>query len=283
MSFQLPSPLPVFDRVLLRAVRHAVPLAEREEWLRSWQADLWHMHHLRGRRVGVLRLTIDLPTGILLDALWLRTECWRRTFGGTPILCLVTLQALCIFCTLVALALYGGWRSFAPHLLAQGAHYLVATPLILFVSYATGLSNRVESGSTGKPVHWLNRQLFFVLKTALGLLLAFLLSSDLARPLYLPFPKGADLVQILFFVILALLGLRWSFRDQEQRCKECLRSLAMPARVGRPSHNLLEWNGTEQICKQGHGVLSVPEMESSWRQYSQWITQDPGWDEAARI
>jgi hypothetical protein len=83
---------------------------------------------------------------------------------------------------------------------------------------------------------------------------------------------------LLLFVPLALIGLRWAFADQEQRCKQCLRMLAGPARVGRPSHNLLEWNGTELACKQGHGLLSVPEMETSWCDSSRWVELNPVWD-----
>jgi hypothetical protein len=76
------------------------------------------------------------------------------------------------------------------------------------------------------------------------------------------------------FFFFALLGLRWAIGDQEQRCKHCLRSLTTPARVGRPSHNLLEWNGTERSCKHGHGLLSIPEMETSWCRSSRWINLD---------
>jgi hypothetical protein len=47
--------------------------------------------------------------------------------------------------------------------------------------------------------------------------------------------------------------------------------LTEPARVGRPSRNLLEWNGSEMNCRQGHGLLSVAEMETSWCEASRWI------------
>ena len=76
------------------------------------------------------------------------------------------------------------------------------------------------------------------------LLLSFLLSVNLCLPLHAFLPATADLLQILFFVIFALIALRWVFADQEQRCQRCLRALASPARVGRPTYNLLEWNGT---------------------------------------
>lgn len=84
----------------------------------------------------------------------------------------------------------------------------------------------------------------------------------------------ADLLQLFAFVLFALIGLRWAIHDQEQRCKHCLRLLTTPARVGRPSHNLLEWNGTELSCKHGHGLLSIPEMETSWCRYSHWSDLD---------
>jgi hypothetical protein len=57
----------------------------------------------------------------------------------------------------------------------------------------------------------------------------------------------------------------------------------MPARVGRPSRNLLEWNGTELNCKQGHGLLSVPEMETSWCQSSRWVVLESGWEQVVDI
>ena len=281
MTHPLPSPLPLFHRTLLRFVQKLVPVSERAEWLRAWQAELWHMHHCgRTRRAGIFRLSIDLPIGLVLDALWLRTDSWRLIFSGTPILCVLSLLGLCLFSTLVALVLYAGGHALGLHLGNQAEHCLFAAPLVIFVSIARASSSHIEPISTGKRIHWLNRQFFFALKTLLVLLLTFLLSVDISRPGYTLLPNFADLFQILFFVIFTLLGLRWSFNDQQQRCKHCLHSLATPARVGRPSYNLLEWNGTEQICKHGHGLLSVPEMETSWRQSSQWIDHIPGWDGA---
>jgi hypothetical protein len=100
--------------------------------------------------------------------------------------------------------------------------------------------------------------------------LAFLLSTNLCLPIHQGFPNTSDLLQVLCFVCFALLALRWAIRDQEQRCKHCLCSLTQPARVGRPSHNLLEWNGTALMCRYGHGQLSVPEIETSWCQSSEW-------------
>ena len=142
--------------------------------------------------------------------------------------------------------------------------------------------SRIELNSIPHTLRWINHLLFSAVKMTLALLMTFLLSVCLARPLYIPLPHAADLLQILFFVLFALLAVRWSFHDQEQRCKHCLCSLATPARVGRPSHNLLEWSGTEQTCRHGHGRLSIPEIETSWHQYSRWIDQSSSLDHLSR-
>ncbi len=281
MRSLLPSPLPLFDRRLLRAVETLVPEAEREEWLRTWQAELWHMHHRRrGSRSQSLLITTDLSIGLTRDALWLRTESWRRTFSGTPTLCLASLLGLCLLSAVIGLLFGGSWHLLGRYVGEQFDRSLLAAPLVVFVTFATASRRHIEERN--KRGYWIKRQLFFAAKTALLLLLTFLLSADVCQPIQAPLPNTADLLQLLLFVIFAVIGLRWSFRDQEQRCKQCLHSLATPARVGRPSHNLLEWNGTELACKQGHGLLSVPEMETSWCQSSQWVNQAPVWDRAAR-
>ena len=274
-----PSPLPLFHRAILRSVQHLVPAAERDDFLRSWYAELYHMRHcVPRRRLGTLRLHIDLPLGVASDALWLRTHILRRNFEGTPTLCITALLALSLLSFVFAVLSYGGWRALSHHLTGQAEHSLVAVPIILFVSYAIASFSRIELNSIPHTLRWINHLFFSGLKTSLALLLTFLLSVCLSRPLYIPLPHAADLLQILFFVLFALLAVRWSFHDQEQRCKHCLCSLANPARVGRPSHNLLEWTGTEQTCKQGHGRLSIPEIETSWHQSSRWIDQSSSLD-----
>jgi hypothetical protein len=145
---------------------------------------------------------------------------------------------------------------------------------VLFVLLATAPRRHSGEHSITRWRFWIKRQVFFLLKTVQVLLLSFLVSVDLCVPLQRSGPITADLLQLFAFVFFALIGLRWVISDQEQRCKQCLRSLTTPARVGRPSHNLLEWNGTERSCKHGHGLLSIPEMETSWCQSSRWIHLD---------
>jgi hypothetical protein len=268
MSHELPSPLPSFDRRLLRAVQRIVPAAEREEWMCTWQAELWHVHH--GGR-GARGASADLSVGLMRDALWLRTESWRRALSGTPTLCLASLMGMCVVATLVALALVGNLHMLGIYLAAQFRRSVVETPLVVFVMFATASRRHVEQASAGWKFYRVRRQMYFAAKMALLLLLTFLVSADGCQPIHATLPATADLLQIFFFVVLTLVGLRWVFDDQEQRCKQCLHQLKTPARVGRPSHNLLEWNGMELVCKHGHGRLSVPEMETSWCRASQWV------------
>jgi hypothetical protein len=270
----------------MQALERVVPQPERAEWSRSWQAELWHRHNACRHRKQSLRATADLTMGLGMDALWLRTESWRCAYNGTAVLCLAALALLSIFALMIALAMAGGWQILRANLQGPFIRFLIATPLVVFVTYATA-SRRHAEPTSQRTLHWIRReikrQFFFTVKSLLILLLAFLLSVDGTLTLHGYLPNTAEILQILFFVILALVGLRWSFYDHEGRCKECLRELASPARVGRPSHNLLEWNGTEQVCRDGHGLLSIPEIETSWCQSSRWIGQAPDWDEAAQI
>lgn len=284
MRQPLASSLPLLDRNLLRAVEKVVPTEEREEWARTWQAELWHMRHCsRNRRSSFSGITTDLSIGLIRDALWLRTDNWRRSFTGTPTLCLASLLGLCFFSMLASLALNGSCHSLVLYLDAPIKRSLLETPLIVFVSFATASRKHIEQSATNKKLSWMKRQLFFTSKMLLVLFLTFLLSTDICQPIHASLPNTSELFQIILFVIFALIGLRWAFLDQEQRCKHCVHSLGSPARVGRPSHNLLEWNGTELTCKQGHGLLSVPEMETSWCQSSQWIEPNARWDQATGI
>jgi hypothetical protein len=264
--------LPRFDRALLQAVQIIVPVDDRTEWLRTWHAELWHMRHLKAHRRN------GLSIGLTRDALWLRTESCHRVYTGTVSLCLAALTSLCVIATVVMVTLTGSSHDAAMYLGIRLPHFIAGSPLLVLVVYAAfSMSNarHTEHGSANKFRFWLKRQLFLSAKTTLLLLLSFLFSADLFETLHAAFPITSDLLQILAFVLLSLLGLRWSFLDQQTRCKQCLRALTTPARVGRPSHNLLEWNGTELLCRDGHGHLNVPEMETSWCQSSQWTFQTP--------
>ena len=278
------SSLPPGDRRLLCAIERMVPVPHREEWLRAWHAELWHLRH-RGRRSRWqdFGATIDMAIGLACDAFWLRTESWRCMLHGTALLCLGSLTVCSVLCVLFGVALLGSWQGLVACLREPFLSCLAAAPLVLFVSFATASRRHAEQSELRQVVIHIKRIFFFLGKALQVLNLAFLLSVAACAPLHLLLPRTADLFQLFAFVMLSLLGMRWALRDQEQRCKQCLQSLAEPARVGRPSHNLLEWNGTELSCKQGHGLLSVPEMETSWCQSSHWVALRTTWDEPMSI
>ncbi len=228
------------------------------------EAELLYMRSRSQRR--------SLSCGLLRDALWLRGDSWRMALSGTALLCLTLLGILAGVAALPALLFAGSWQTFAQLLRSEIPRFTVASSLILFVSFAGG-AGRLPRMRPGSHLRALRMQAFVAVKVFLLLLLSFLTSTDLSLPLQARSLFVAMPLQLLFFVILALLGLRWNFFDGERRCKHCLRSLAAPARVGRPSWNFLEYNGTELACRDGHGLLTIPEIETSWCRSSAWIPQ----------
>jgi hypothetical protein len=124
----------------------------------------------------------------------------------------------------------------------------------------------------------LRRWCFLGCKLALLLPIVYFVSIDLAhlRPGIDPFTS--EYIQLVSSFSICLFGLRWSLRDQRQRCPVCLRKLTHPARVGQPSRTFLAWNGMELMCAGGHGLLHVPEMPTSWFSTQRWLYLDPSWE-----
>ena len=243
-------------RRLLGAVGWVVPPEDRAEWQRGWRAELWAAPRTR-----------RLWAGVVCDAGWLRWESWRRASDGTAALCLAALAGAAAGLLLLGLAVSGDWTP-GRVVAAEFGRSLFAAPLVVFVGFATASRRHEELGRGGS--RW-RRGGFLAAKLLLAMTVSCLLSADLCLPLRAVLPVTAAYAQMLCFVLAALVGQRWAFDDQERRCKQCLRALARPAKVGRPSRNLLEWNGTELRCREGHGLLSVPEMETSWCQASVWV------------
>ncbi len=271
MSSSSSPALPRIDRLLLRWVGYVVPSADRGEWTRSWQAELWWRRHpvTSGKPSAFLT---DLSLGLCRDALWLRLTNWDRILRGTAALCLLLLLSCCSGAGLLALCLYDGWPGFDGKVSAQYIWFLCSAPLVLFVTFSTATRSPINLGHDRSPWGGLKRKSFLVAKLSLLFILAYLLSMDLCAPLASRFPNTGDSLQVLLFVLISVLGLRWAFQDQDFRCKTCLRLLNEPTRIGRPSHNLLIWSGTELVCREGHGLLNIPELETSWHQSSEWLS-----------
>jgi hypothetical protein len=167
----------------------------------------------------------------------------------------------------------------------QGAKlYLFFTVLSLFGGIALGAS-RLGGAKTRKiklsfrhTVGWWG---FFALKTLLLLAICFVGSLELTgkasimltgsvHPLVGPFSTW-------LFLVTAMIALSWSLHDQGRRCRLCLRRLGNEASVGTPGYLFLGWWGTELVCSDGHGMLHVPEMKSSWQEFDQWVSLDESW------
>ena len=135
------------------------------------------------------------------------------------------------------------------------------------------LSSRKLSWSTR-----LRRWSFLAGKIALLLPIVYVVSLDLAYMRTTLDTLSSEYIQLVSSFSICLFGLRWTLRDQRQRCPVCLGKLTHPARVGQPSRNFLAWNGTELICVGGHGLLHVPEIPTSWFSTQRWMYLDPSWE-----
>ena len=167
----------------------------------------------------------------------------------------------------------------------QGAKlYLFFTVLSLLGGIALG-SSRLGGAKTRKiKLSFRHASLwwgFFTLKTLLLLAICFVGSLELTgrasimltgsvHPLVGPFSTW-------LFLVTAMVALSWSLHDQGRRCRLCLRRLGNEASVGTPGYLLLDWWGTELVCSDGHGLLHVPEMKSSWQEFDQWVSLDESW------
>lgn len=167
----------------------------------------------------------------------------------------------------------------------QGAKlYLFFTVLSLFGGIALG-SSRLGGAKTRKlklsrshAARWWG---FFVLKTLLLLAICFvgaleitgrvsIMMTGSVHPLVGPFSTW-------LFLVTAMIALSWSLHDQSRRCRFCLKRLGNEASVGMPGYLFLGWWGTELVCSDGHGMLHVPEMKSSWQEFDQWVSLDESW------
>ena len=124
----------------------------------------------------------------------------------------------------------------------------------------------------------LRRWGFLFCKIILLLPIVYFVSLDLAHPRAAMDPVTSEYIQLISSFCICLFGLRWAIRDQRQRCPVCLGKLTHPARVGEPSRSFLAWNGMELICIDGHGLLHVPEMPTSWFSEQRWLYLDSSWE-----
>jgi hypothetical protein len=162
-----------------------------------------------------------------------------------------------------------------------GNIFLFAVILACLALPATTSLPLGEYRVSSRKLSWstrLRRWAFLGCKIALLLPIVYFVSLDLAHLRPAMSPASTEYIQLISSFSICLFGLRWSLRDQRQRCPVCLGKLTHPARVGQPSRSFLAWNGTELICIVGHGLLHVPEMPTSWFSEQRWLYLDSSWD-----
>ena len=151
---------------------------------------------------------------------------------------------------------------------------LLSLPAITSVSLA-------EYGYSLHRPSWKNRLCRWVfMSTKIGLLLplVYFSSVDLAYWPTTYYSNSLEYAQLIFSFSICLFGLRWALLDQRQRCPVCLRRVSNPARVGHASRTFLAWYGMELICTEGHTLLHVPGMPTSWFSTQRWLYLDTSWE-----
>jgi hypothetical protein len=122
---------------------------------------------------------------------------------------------------------------------------------------------------------------FLILKILLLLSTCFVFSLELPSRISImvtgSIRPSVGPISAWLFLVAAMAALFWSLHDQTRRCRVCLKRLGNEVSVGAPSHLLLDWSGTELVCSDGHGLLHVPEMNSSWLDDERWVHLDESW------
>ena len=162
-----------------------------------------------------------------------------------------------------------------------GVAIFVAVLMAIFVCNVR-FRNMRRSWTAAHRAATMRRIGYFFAKASLAFLLILLVGLEWSRPessiLFASKDAASGLFLVWFFIVGAMGVLFWSIADQRARCKECLRLLCSPVRIGSPGCLLLNWAGTELMCSEGHGVLHVPELASAWdADAEQWITLDESW------
>ena len=165
---------------------------------------------------------------------------------------------------------HGPWSIYLFALLLS----LLALPAITSVSLG---ETSVSPQNTSWPRR-LNRWSFLCTKIAFLLPIVYFASLDMAYAFTTPYSNASAYIQLISTFALTLFGLRWILRDQRQRCPVCLRLVEHPAQVGQASRTFLAWNGTEMMCMDGHTLLHVPGMPTSWFGAQRWLYLDTSWD-----
>jgi len=265
---------------LLPWAAQLVPIPLRADWQQEWRGELWHLDHEHGNRMPHSARALSLAYGLLADAFWLRSNYVIQISRGSAGSCLATLAFCCLLSIVVSWVYSGSAHAFSGLIAAHfiGGYIFVAIPAI-FTAIATNplrplRCDRNQPRSEKLLSTRARWNLFLTAKILLTLILVFFGAIAAAAPLRIFIGRSADWFELVLWAFAVTAGLRWALLNQERRCQRCLRILNQPTRIGPPSRNFLDWNGTELACADGHGLLHVPEMQGSWCWYDRWVELD---------
>lgn len=249
--------------MILRLAALLVPSAERSEWTREWNSELWY--------VQCSRLMFCL--GAFRDALWVRRNSprERHAFLQSPRHCLLLLSFLAastipwIFYLPEPSAMYPGDAILFVTLFEIGVALLVLR-VITPVSLGEYPVPACLSHQGVRPRRWI----FLAAKIALVVPIVFCGTVAVMQT------AGVVMLQPQAAIVSYFFAFRWVLKDQRRRCPVCLRLLTNPVRIGRSSRFLLDWSGTELMCEQGHGLLYVPGTPSTFGR-QRWLYLDASW------
>jgi hypothetical protein len=159
--------------------------------------------------------------------------------------------------------------------------YYLFTVFMAFLAlpFVTSVSLSEYNFSSHKP-SWsrqARRAAFMIAKIALLLPIVYFSSLDVAYAGSSNYSSTSVYIQLVTSFTLCLFGLRWALLDQLQRCPVCLGRMTHPAHVGIASQTFLGWNGTESICREGHTLLHIPGLPTSWFSAQRWLYLDTSW------
>jgi hypothetical protein len=154
----------------------------------------------------------------------------------------------------------------------------------VLVAWMARAHGHVGSSGSGSKYRWWG---FFAAKAFLLLMIAFVAALQLTRYVSVLLTGAVQPMSNVFsmwvFLVLAIGGLSWTIHDQRRRCRICLRRLGLAVHVGCPGYTLLDaWAATELVCAKGHGILYMPDSESSWLEGDQWSNLDSSSSPAPR-
>ncbi|QEE29054.1 hypothetical protein FTW19_14225 [Terriglobus albidus] len=157
-----------------------------------------------------------------------------------------------------------------------GRAFLFACVILLFALPGTRPLSREDGPRMPMRLRW-RPTIFVGVQVLLLLAAAYLGSLAIAMSMALARPEDVGGPQAFAAFVLLLPTIRLTLRSNRHRCPCCLRKLGHPARVGQPSAAFLNWYGTELLCAQGHGMMHIPDMPTTWFSEPRWMPLDSSW------